>query len=381
MSNNYIGDNIPKLGFGLMRLPMIGSEIDIEETKSMVDLFMKKGFTYFDTAYPYINGKSEIAVKEILVDRFPRESFQLASKMPVWLCNKYEDFQPLFDVQLERTGAKYFDYYLLHALEYSKLSKLDEIGGWDFIREMKEKGLIKHIGFSFHDKADILDQILTAHPETEFVQLQINYADWDDEQVQSRLCYEVAVKHNKPVIIMEPVKGGGLSGMSPSVQKMLKDVQPDLSIASWAIRYAASLDNIITVLSGMSNMEQLNDNINIISDFKPLTTQEYNVLDSVVEALRNVDTIPCTTCKYCVDDCPKKINIPEILATYNTYKIYQELNSAKSRYNWVINNRGKASDCIACGLCEEHCPQHIQIIDSLSKIATLLEDKHIKYKL
>lgn len=373
MNNDYVGANIPKLGFGLMRLPMIGSEIDLEQTKSMVDLFMEKGFTYFDTAYPYINGKSEKIVKEAIISRYPRESFQLASKMPVWLCKKPEDFQPLFDEQLERTGTKYFDFYLLHALDKERMVLMDEIGGWEFLKETKKKGLIKHMGFSFHDSADILDQILTAHPEAEFVQLQINYVDWNDKDVQSKLCYEVAMKHNTPVIIMEPIKGGNLAGMTPLIQSMFKEVQPDLSIASWAVRYAASKENVITVLSGMSTMEQLEDNVSYMTDFKPLSTEENVVINNVVEELGKVETIPCTACKYCVEDCPQNINIPGLLATYNTYKIYGDLNSVKSHYSWLTSENGKASDCIACGLCEGHCPQHIQIIDSLAKIAELME--------
>jgi hypothetical protein len=352
---------------------MIGNEVDLEQTKAMTDLFMEKGFTYFDTAYPYINGKSEIAAKEFLVKRFPRDSFQLASKMPVWMCKQYEDFQPLFDLQLDRTGATYFDFYLLHGLDKDRIVQMDEIGGWDFVKAMKEKGLIKHFGFSFHDTADVLDQILTAHPEAEFVQLQINYADWNDDNVQSRLCYEVARKHHTPVIIMEPVKGGNLAAMTPTIQGLFKEVQPDMSIASWAIRYAASLEGVITVLSGMSTIDQLEDNVSFMADFTPLSDSEHGVIANVINELSKVETIPCTSCKYCVDDCPSKINIPEVLNTYNTYKTYHDLNGGKGHYKWVTSNGGKASDCIACGLCEGHCPQHIRIIDALAEIANLFE--------
>lgn len=373
MNNDYVGANIPKLGFGLMRLPMIGDEIDFDQTVSMIDLFMEKGFTYFDTAYPYINGKSEKLVKKALIERFPRETFQLASKMPIWMCKSHEDFQPLFEEQLERTGTTYFDYYLLHALDKDRAANMDKIGGWEFMKKLKEDGLAKHIGFSFHDTADVLDEILTAHPEAEFVQLQINYVDWEDKDVQSRLCYEVASKHNTPIIIMEPVKGGNLAGMTPEIQSMLKEVQPDLSIASWAIRYAASKDKLVTILSGMSNMEQLEDNLSYMSDYKPMEAHEFKVLDKVIEELSKVETIPCTDCKYCVEDCPQNINIPAILATYNTYQTYNNLASAKSRYAWLTSENGKASDCIACGLCEGHCPQHIAIIDSLAKTTAIVE--------
>jgi len=368
MSNSYIGENIPKLGFGLMRLPMVNGDVDIEQTKKMVDYFIEKGFTYFDTAYPYINEKSEIITKEVLVKRYPRSSYQLATKMPVWLCNTYEDFQPLFDEQLEKTGATYFDFYLLHALNKDRMKHLDEINAWDFMKQKKEEGLIKHIGFSFHDTADVLDEYLTKHEEVEFVQLQINYTDWEDERIQSRLCYEVARKHNKPIIIMEPVKGGNLASMAPNVQQIFKSANPEMSVASWAIRYAASLDGIITVLSGMSNMEQLIDNTNFMADFQPINDDEKNTINKVLDELSKVDTVPCTTCKYCVEDCPQKINIPGIFSAYNTYKIYQNLDAAKGNYNWVTSE-GKASDCIACGACEGHCPQHIKIIDTLKEAA------------
>lgn len=373
MKKDYLGAEIPKLGFGLMRLPMLGGEIDLEQTKEMVDQYMKQGFTYFDTAYVYINGKSEVAAREAIVKRYPRESFQLATKMPVWQIKSYEDFQPIFDTQLERTGAGYFDYYLLHSLSRDKIESLETFGAWKFVQEMKEKGLIKHVGFSFHDTADCLDEILTAHPEAEFVQLQINYGDWESNTVQSRLCYEVAQKHNKPVIVMEPVKGGSLAAMTPEIQDTFKAANPELSVASWAVRYAASFDGIVTVLSGMSNLKQLKDNTSYMVDFKPLDEDERKVIEKVTKILSETPTIPCTGCKYCVDDCPQKINIPEIFNGYNNYKIYKDLNGSKGHYNWITMDAGKASDCIACGSCEGYCPQHIQIIDSLKEIAEVLE--------
>jgi predicted aldo/keto reductase-like oxidoreductase len=373
MSNHYLGEEIPKLGFGLMRLPMIGEEVDLEQTKKMVDLFMEKGFTYFDTAYPYINGKSEVAAGEALVKRYPREAFQLATKLPLWMVRKQEDMQPIFDTQLERTGAGYFDFYLLHAIDRERVDKIEEAGAWKFGRELKEKGLIRHLGFSFHDEAEVLDQILTKHPEAEFVQLQINYADWENEKIQSRLCYEVARKHNKPIIVMEPVKGGALATMSPEVQSLLKPANPDLSVASWAVRYAASLDGIITVLSGMSSLEQMEDNLSYMMNFKPLQDAEYKILAKVTEELEKVPVIPCTSCKYCVEDCPQKINIPGIFEGYNNYKRYRNLEGAKGHYKWLTGGSGKASDCIACGTCEGHCPQHIDIIDRMQEIAGVLE--------
>ena len=373
MKYTYLGEGIPKLGFGMMRLPMIGSDVDMEQVKQMADYFVENGFTYFDTAYPYINGKSEEAVKKALIGRFPRESIQIASKMPVWLCKKQEDFRPLLEIQLDRTGAEYFDFYLLHALDKDRMKQMDEIGGWDFVKKTKEEGLIRHFGFSFHDTADVLDQILTAHPEAEFVQLQLNYADWENDNVQSRLCYEVARKHNTPVIVMEPVKGGNLANMPGEASRLFKSREPDKSIASWAMRFVGSLDGIITVLSGMSNFEQMQDNIGTMKNFSKLTKDDYAVISKVMDELAKVDMVPCTSCKYCVEGCPQEINIPEVLGSLNTYRTYKDLNAVKGHYNWVTARGGKASDCIACGDCEEQCPQHINIIETLKEAAAIFD--------
>lgn len=373
MSENYLGKDIPKLGFGLMRLPMNGSEIDIEQTTTMVDRFMEAGFTYFDTAFSYINGKSEEVVKEVLVKRYPRESFQLATKLPNWMVKKPEDCQKLFDTQLERTGAGYIDFYLLHALNKEAAIRMEENGAWEFGKQMKEKGLVKHFGFSYHDNAENLDFILSRHPEAEFVQLQINYYDWDSTDVQSRACYEVARKHNVPVIIMEPVKGGSLAVMRPEIQDIFKKAKPEMSIASWAIRYAASLDGVITVLSGMSNTQQMEDNLSYMTKFEPLSEDERKVIEQVVDEMKKIPLIPCTSCKYCVEDCPQKINIPDIFRSYNDYKLYNNKDGAKWHYKMATQNRGKASDCISCASCEGHCPQHIGIIENLQEIASVFE--------
>lgn len=373
MGMDYLGQDIPKLGFGLMRLPMAGNEIDIGQVKQMVDRFMARGFTYFDTAYVYHGGKSEVAAKDALVSRYPRESFQLATKLPVWMVQKYEDMEPIFQTQLERTGAGYFDYYLLHALDHERMDKLEQVGAWRFGRELKERGLIRHLGFSFHDEAVYLDRILTEHPEAEFVQLQINYADWEDAQNQSRLCYEVARKHGKPVIVMEPVKGGSLAAMTPDVQAIFNKANPNASVASWAMRYAASLDGIITVLSGMSNLEQMEDNLRTMAAFQPLTESERTVIARVVEELAKVPIVPCTFCRYCTDDCPQKINIPGVFESYNMFKRYANLATAKGHYGWMTGQGGKASSCIACGVCESHCPQHIRIPDKLKEASEVLE--------
>lgn len=373
MSENYLGENIKKLGFGLMRLPMNGEEIDIEQTKKMVDTFMSKGFTYFDTAYVYIGGKSEVALKEAVVDRYPRESFQCATKLPVWDLKDTAEMETIFQTSLDRAGLSYYDFYLLHAMDKKKVQKADEVKAWDFMKQLKAQGRAKHIGFSFHDSAEVLEEILSAHPEMEFVQLQINYADWEDENVQSRKCYEVARKHNIPVIIMEPVKGGSLATMPPQVQELFKAAEPEMSVPSWAVRYCASLEGVITVLSGMSNEEQLNDNVSYMEHFQPLTSGERETVGKAVEILRSMPTIPCTKCKYCVDGCPQKINIPEIFAVKNQYTLYNNEAGAKRSYGNVVKEGGKASDCIQCGACEAHCPQHIEIIETLKKAAEAFE--------
>ena len=373
MNKDYLGADIAKLGFGLMRLPMHKGEVDLEQTKQMADIFMKSGFTYFDTAYVYNGGKSEVAMREAVVKRFPRASFQLATKLPVWEVKSHKDMDRLFATSLERTGADYFDFYMLHALDKSRLASLDEHKMWEFMVELKEKGLVRHVGFSFHDKADVLDEILSRHPEMEFVQLQINYADWESDDVQSRACYEVARKHDKAVIVMEPVKGGSLASMTPEIQGMLKGMNPDLSVASWAVRFAASLEGVVTVLSGMSTLAQMQDNISFMKHFKPMEDKERKVLADVVQKLSGIPVIPCTDCKYCIDSCPQKIKIPDIFSTYNDYMLYNNLAGVKGHYKWVVGKSGKASDCIACGACEEHCPQHIKIIDELKEIAGMLE--------
>lgn len=375
MSEQYLGESIPKLGFGCMRLPMNGDEIDLEQTKKMADEFIAKGFTYFDTAYGYLNGRSEGTVKAAVVDRYPRDTFQLATKLPIWEAHCKDDVPKIFQTQLERTGAGYFDFYLLHALSADKLSKLDEYGAWDFVKEMKAKGLIKHLGFSFHDSAECLEGILKAHPETEFVQLQINYADWDSESIQSGACYEVCRKYEKPIIIMEPVKGGSLAVMSEEVQEKFKKVNPELSMASWAIRYCASLEGVITVLSGMSSEAQMLDNLSYMQDFKPLTEEEHATIQEVVEILKNAPVIACTSCEYCVKGCPMQIRINEMFKAYNQYVTYGDLEGVKKgAYTRALrDDHGQASACIQCGQCESICPQHLPIIEHLKSVSELFE--------
>lgn len=276
---SYLGENIPKLGFGLMRLPMDGGRIDLERTQEMVDRFISEGFSYFDTAYGYNDGQSEAVAKKALVDKYPRDRFLLATKLPAWAGAKSrEEAEQMFYTSMERTGAGYFDFYLLHNLGEERTHFFDDYGIWDFLQERKKEGLIRHLGFSIHDKADVLDRILREHPEMEFVQLQINYADWEDSNIQSRKCYEVARKHGKPIIIMEPVKGGTLADPPEKVKAILKAADETASPSSWAIRFAASLDGVITVLSGMSNMEQMEDNLSYMKEFSPLSEEEQEVI-------------------------------------------------------------------------------------------------------
>lgn len=375
--SGYLGSEIPKLGFGAMRLPTIGGErdgeIDIEHVKKMIDTYLERGFTYFDTAYVYHGGKSEVALREALVKRYPRDKFVIADKLPLWNLKSAEDFERIFSESLARYGVDYIDFYLLHGLALDQLDSVEKLGGWEFMKKLKAEGRVKNIGFSSHDTADHIDEILTRHPEADFVQLQINYMDWEDENVQSRKCYEVARRHGKGVIIMEPVKGGTLAAMKEEINNLFIEANPEMSIPSWAIRFCASLEGIITVLSGMSNIEQVLDNTGYMVHFKPLTDSEKGTIAKVVTALKSLSTIPCTSCRYCVDDCPQKIDIPGVIGTLNNYSMYGNLGGSKGHYGFVTSRGGKASDCIECGSCESHCPQHIQIIDTMKKAAGLFE--------
>lgn len=372
MSN--VGLDIKKLGFGFMRLPGIETTVDIEAVKKMTDRFMEAGFTYFDTAYVYGDGKSENAIRDAVVRRYPRESFQLADKMPMFKVEKAEDYPVLFATSLERTEAQYFDFYLLHALGKASFDKAEATGGFEFIAKMKEEGKVKHIGFSFHDSAAVLDEILSKHPEVEFVQLQLNYADWDNDNVQSRACYEVARKYGVNVIIMEPVKGGTLAKMGPEIESKLKAARPDMSVPSWAMRFLGNLDGLITILSGMNDMDMLEDNIKTLTNPEPLSECEQQVIKEVVDIFNSAPRIACTSCRYCTDGCPMQINIPRMFGIMNNYATFGNLEGAKANYARLTKDGGKASDCIQCGQCEGVCPQHLPIIENLQKIAATFED-------
>lgn len=372
--------NTKKLGFGLMRLPLLNknndADIDMEQTKKMVDTFIENGFTYFDTAWMYCGFQSENAAKEALVARHPRDTFTLATKLHAGFIKTKEDRDKIFNEQLRKTGVSYFDYYLLHDVGTDHYKIYQNLDCFQWLADKKNEGLVKHIGFSYHDNAELLDRVLTEHPEMEFVQLQLNYLDWDSEGVQSRKCYEVAEKHNKPVIVMEPVKGGTLAKVPDKVEQMFKAYHPDMSVPSWAIRFAASQKNVMMVLSGMSNMEQLLDNTSYMKEFVPMNQEEYAIVSRAVKEINSTIAVPCTGCSYCTDGCPMKIAIPKYFSLYNA-----DLQELKEKawtpqgeyYDRLTATFGKASDCIACGQCEGACPQHLPIIKHLKDVAAHFE--------
>lgn len=359
-------------GFGCMRLPMDGEKVDYKQFCEMVDLFMSEGFNYFDTAMVYIGGQSETAIRDCISKRYDRESFVLTDKLSTHLFNKEEDIRPLFQKQLEACGVDYLDFYLMHAQTKDLFEKYKRCHAYETAFELKKEGKIKHVGISFHDKAEVLEEILTEYPEVEIVQIQLNYIDYDDPAVQARKCYEVCRKYNKPVLVMEPVRGGNLVNL-PDEAKKIFDSLDGGSYASYAIRFAAGLDGIYMVLSGMSDTAQMRDNLSYMKDFKPLDEKEMSAVDEVCRIIRSKHLIPCTGCRYCTDGCPKHISIPDLFTLMNTKKMYNDWN-ADYYYNEVYTKHGgKASECISCGKCEKSCPQHLPIRSLLKDVAKEFE--------
>lgn len=366
-------ENVKKnFGFGCMRFPMNGENVDIEQTKRMVDYFLEEGFNYFDTAHGYLGGKSELALKECLTSRYPRDQYVLTNKLTNFFFKKEEDIRPFFEKQLEWCGVEYFDFYLMHAQGADNFKFFKECRAYETAFELKAEGKIRHVGISFHDKAEVLDQILNEYPQVEVVQIQFNYVDYDDPAVEGRKCYEVCRKHNKPIIVMEPVKGGNLVNLPDSAKKVFEELNGG-SPASYAIRFAAGFDGIMMVLSGMSSMEQMKDNLSYMKNFKRLNEKELDAVAKVQKIFKNMNLIPCTACRYCEAGCPKQIKIPDLFAVMNTKQIYHDWN-ADYYYNVVHTAPGrKASDCIKCGKCEKACPQHLNIRTLLESVAKEFE--------
>lgn len=366
-------DGVKKnFGFGCMRLPMRNGEVDIEEMNRMVDVFLESGFNYFDTAHGYLQGKSEKALKTSLADRYERSRFVLTNKLTNFFFKKEEDIRPFFEQQLKDCGVEYFDYYLMHAQGADNFRFFKSCRAYETAFALKEEGKVKHVGISFHDKADVLEQILTEYPQIEAVQIQFNYVDYDDPAVESRKCYEVCRKYGKPVIVMEPVKGGNLVNL-PKKARDIFDGLGESSPASYAIRFAAGFEGIDMVLSGMSSYEQMADNISFMKAFEPLNDKEMEAVRKVQEIFKGMNLIPCTACRYCEAGCPKKIAIPDLFAVMNTKQIYHDWN-ADYYYNNVHTAPGrKASDCVKCGNCEKACPQHLEIRGLLEGVAKEFE--------
>ncbi|MCI8453207.1 MAG: 4Fe-4S dicluster domain-containing protein [Lachnospiraceae bacterium] len=361
-------------GFGCMRLPMNGGEVDKKQVCEMVDVFLRAGFNYFDTAHGYLDGKSELAIRDCLAKRHPRDCFILTNKLTAPYFDRQEEIRPFFEKQLAWCGVDYFDFYLMHAQGTENFEKFKRCKAYETALELKEEGKIRHFGISFHDRAEVLEQILTEYPQVEVVQIQFNYVDYDDSAIESRKCYEICRKHEKPVIVMEPVRGGSLASLPKAAEEVFGALKGG-SPASYAIRFAAGFEGIRMVLSGMSTLEQMKENIGFMKEFEPLSEKEKEAVEQVREIFHSMNLIPCTACRYCTAGCPKKISIPDLFACMNAKKTFQNWNS-DFYYNSVhTKQNGKASDCIKCGKCEEICPQHLKIRELLVSVAEEFEKK------
>ena len=362
-----------KFGFGFLRLPHMDpndpADVDLETTKQMVDLYLQRGFRYFDTAYTYLNGKSEEALRLALVQRYPRQAFLIADKLPCGALCGGKKAEDIFAEQLARCGVDYFDVYLLHGLDGEDAAFAEEQGCFDFLQQLKQAGKVRYIGFSFHDTADVLDGILTRHPEVDVVQIQLNYLDWENEIIQSRACWEVCQKHRKPVIVMEPVKGGTLASIPAEAENLFCGEAP----AHRAIRFAASQEGVALVLSGMSTVEQVEENSSFMSSFRPLTEGETQVLKTAAEIIRKAVAIPCTGCSYCTEGCPVGIPIPQYFALYNERKRDGWQVNAEDRYQALLKRLPAARDCISCGSCQQNCPQKLRIPESLKQVSEIFD--------
>lgn len=371
----YFEEVKKNFGFGCMRLPMMenGTDVDIAETTKMVDTFLEQGFNYFDTAHGYLGGKSELAIKECLTGRHKREEYILTDKLTMPYFNKQEDIRPFFESQLEACGVEYFDFYLMHAQSKDIFAHFKKCRAYETALELKEEGKIRHFGISFHDRAEVLEEILQEYPQIEVVQIQFNYVDYEDPAVQSRKCYEVCRKYNKPMIIMEPVKGGNLVNLPADAKQILDDLHGTGSTASYAVRFAASFEGVMMVLSGMSNLEQMQDNLSYMKDFQPLDETEMAAVRAVADVFHSKHMIPCTACRYCIEGCPKKISIPDLFACMNAKTVFHDWNADYYYSNVHTVHNGKASECIRCGKCEKVCPQHLQIRELLQDVAKEFE--------
>lgn len=372
--STYFEEIKKNFGFGCMRLPMNGDNVDYEEFSKMIDAFLKGGFNYFDTAHGYLEGKSETAIRECLTKRYPREKYILTNKLSNNFFEKEEEIRPFFETQLQACGVEYFDFYLMHAQNRENYEKYKKCHAYETAFALKNEGKIRHVGLSFHDKAWVLEKILTENPEIEVVQIQFNYADYEDASVESKLCYEVCRKFGKPAIVMEPVKGGTLVNLPEEAKEILEGLHGG-SPASYAIRFAAGFEGMMMVLSGMSNMEQMEDNLGFMKEFQPLTEQEMEAIHKVQVCLREKNLIPCTACRYCTEGCPKHISIPDLFACMNAKTLHQGGNADFYYHSVHTREGGKASDCVKCGKCEEICPQHLEIRKLLEKVAKIFDVK------